>query len=153
MSLDHWVSIISAAIAFAGLMLVTVQLRDGTKKRNLDSLYQVYDVNRQLLSLGFSHPQLFNILADAKNVDPEWERRYLQLWLNQLSLVHSHLKHGGFDAEFADGLEKAIAEFMTLNNMQRHWHENRAFYPASFQSLVDSIGNKGAAPQAAPHFS
>jgi hypothetical protein len=139
MSSDHWVEIFSALVAFVGLLLVMVQIRDSTRQRRLESLNQVYDINRQLLSLGFSHPQLFDILTDAKNADPTWERRYLQLWLNQFSMIHSYLKHGGFDAEFQDSLERDIADFMTMQNMQRHWSRYGGFYPPSFQKMVNDI--------------
>jgi hypothetical protein len=139
MTIDQWVALFSASTSFAGLFLVVLQLRDTAKKGSLESLVQIYDVNRQLLSLGFSHPQLFNILVDATNVDPEWERRYLQLWLNQLSLIHSYLKHGEFDREFNDGLKREIADLMTLRNMQRHWKCHGEFYPPSFQALVNDI--------------
>ena len=70
MTLDHFVSLFSAAISFAGLLLVVLQLRDSNRQKEAESLVELYDINRQLLSLGFSHPQLFTILEDAKNADP-----------------------------------------------------------------------------------
>lgn len=136
---DHLVAIFSASISFIGLLLVVIQIRASTKQRNLEALYQIYDVNRQLLSLGFSHPELFMILADEDCFKPEWEQSYLQLWLNQLSLVHSHLKSGNFNREFPESLKRDIRYMMMLKNMQRHWSRYREFYPASFQRLVDDI--------------
>jgi hypothetical protein len=141
--LDHGVAIFSAAIAFAGLLLVAVQLHRATQQREAEALVKIYDVNRELLSLGFTHPQLFAILQDEENVDPIWQRRYLQLWLNHLSLLHLYLTHSVFAAELEDSESHALAEFMTLKNMRRHWQKNGEFYPVSFQKRVNAIIEKG----------
>ncbi len=144
-SADQWFTILSAFMSFVGLLFVAIQMRVATKQRKLEALHQASDVNRELLSLGFSHPPLFKILQDKKIADLEWERRYLQLWLNQLSVIHSHLRNGSFDTEFHDSLNRSISEFMELGNMQRHWKENGEFYPPSFQARVNEIIGKLAA--------
>lgn len=139
MSVDQMVAVFSALTSFAGLVFVALQMRDATRQRRQGSLSEIYDINRQLLSLGFDHPQLFAILVDKGCAEPEWERRYLQMWLNQLSLIYSTIKQGGFDPEFEQSLEWDIRFFMTLENMRRHWKRYREFYPASFQALVNGI--------------
>ena len=149
MSLDHWVSLFSTVIAFIGLLLVVKQLRDGTRQRETESLVELYDINRQLLSLGFSHPQLLDILNDAKDADPAWEQRYLQLWLNQLSLSYTYMQRSEIQAELRESMERNLVDFMTMDNMQRHWHRYGAFYPTSFQTCVNDILKKGEPPAAA----
>jgi hypothetical protein len=139
MMMDQWLGMFSALVSFTGLIAVAIQMRAATKQRRFEAMDQIYDINRQLLSLGFSHPQLFGVLADAKPADPVSEKHYLQMWLNQLALIHSHLKHGGFDAEFQDSLERDIGYFMELGNMQRHWKAFSEFYPKSFRTLVNGI--------------
>ena len=139
MSLDNWISLISALIAFAGLLFVVRQLRDGNQQQEMASLIEIFDTNRELLSLGFEHPQLFAVLRDTKNADPEWERRYLQLWLNQMSLIHSCLKRSVFESEVKSSLESQLAEFLTLQNMREHWQKHGAFYPVSFQVWVNGL--------------
>lgn len=139
MSLDHYVSLFSAGVSFVGMMLVVLQLRDSNKQRELESLVEVYDINRQLLSLGFSHPKLFAILADAENADPVWERYYLQLWLNQFSLIHVCLNQSVFKGELRDSLIGDLSDFFTQENMRRHWRHHGSFYQASFQKLVNGI--------------
>lgn len=137
MSFDQIVSLSSAFIAFAGLLLVAWQLRDGNKQQELASLVEIYDTNRELISLGFSHPQLFAILADTKDADLVWERRYLQLWLNQLSLINFYLRRSVCDNELKECLERSVTDFMLMENMRSHWEKYRQFYPASFQRMVD----------------
>jgi len=149
MTLDHAVALFSAFISFAGLMLVAVQLHQATRQRESESLVKLTDINRELLTLGFSHPELFAILEDAADADPVSERRYLQLWLNQLSLIHLYLKRSVVDTELRQSLERSLADFMTLKNMRRQWQRDRATYPDSFQRLVDGIIEKGQPSQTA----
>lgn len=149
MPFEQMVSLFSAVISFAGLVFVALQLRDGNKQQELASLVEIYDINRQLLTLGFSHPKLFEILADAANADPTLERRYLQLWLNQFALIHSYMEEAVFKRELKDSLTREVAEFFTMENMQRHWRHHGAFYPASFQAFVSDVLKNNEPPAAA----
>lgn len=150
MSPEANAAIVSAIIAFAGLLAVAKQMRDANRQREADALVKIYDINRELLTLGFSHPQLFSILNGAADVDPQQVRHYLQLWLNQMSLIHLYLKRSVFDRDLKESLERDIAYFMELKSMQEYWRQYRAFYPTSFQVLVDGIMKKGE-PPATPH--
>jgi hypothetical protein len=146
MSSDHWVSVFSTVISFAGLLLVALQIRDSTKQRESDSLVELYDINRQLLSLGFSHPVLLQILEDKKTTDPLMEKRYLQLWLNQLSLSFAYLQRSVAQPELRESLERNLVDFMTMENMRRQWQQYGSFYPASFQKSVNEILEKMEPP-------
>jgi hypothetical protein len=152
MPFDHYASLFSTVISFVGLLFVAIQIRDSTRQRESDSLVKIYDINRELLSLGFSHPQLFAILNDASHADPVWERRYLQMWLNQLSLIHTYVKRAAIRGELKDSLEQNVQDFMTMKNMRRQWRERGMAYPASFQKLVnDMIAKHEPPPPAAAH--
>jgi len=72
MSLDHWVPLFSTAISFSGLLIVIHQLRVNNKQRELGSLVHVFDINRQLLSLGFAHPKLFEIMPTCRMPTRRW---------------------------------------------------------------------------------
>lgn len=146
MTMDQWVSVFSALVAFAGLLAVAVQMRENTRQSRLGNISRIYDINRELLSMGFDQPVLFQILNGASGVDPLWEKHYLQMWFNQLSLVHLCLKRGGFDAEFQESLERDIGYFMMLESMRRHWDRFSIFYPDSFKDLVNGIIAKQASP-------
>ena len=139
MPLDQFLPFLSPAIAFAGFVVVIYQLRRGTKQRELDSLVRLYDINRQLITLGFSNRELFSILADADDADRTLERRYLQLWLNQFSLIYACMSYSVFQRELEDSLLRDVAEFMTMENMRRHWRHHGSFYPVSFQRFIDGI--------------
>lgn len=149
MPLEQVVSLFSAFISFAGLVFVALQLRGGNKQQELSSLVEIYDTNRELLSLGFSHPKLFEILADAEKADPVLERRYLQLWLNQFALIHAYMKESVFKRELKDSLLRDVSEFFTMENMQRHWRHHGSFYPVSFQEFVADVLKKNEPPKPA----
>jgi hypothetical protein len=139
MTLDQGIALFSATVSFIGLVFVGLQLRDATRQRTSDSLVEILDVNRELITLGFSHPQLFGILDDAKNADPIWEQYYLQLWLNQFSLIHSYLKESVLKGERRENLQRDLSDFMMMANMRRHWQKFGKFYPASFQEYVNEM--------------
>lgn len=138
MSFDQTVALFSALISFAGWLLVIVQLRDNTDQRRLESLLQVYGVNREIITLGFAHPELFQVLH-GKKADPLVEIHYLQLWLNQMALIHDFNQRRFLSAEMLEGVERDIRDFMTQENMRQHWKNHRQFYPESFQAYVDRI--------------
>lgn len=130
---------VALVFSFISIFLVIFQLHGHTEQRKIESLIQVYDINRQLLMLGFSTPELFDILQGSQNTDPVWERRYLQLWLNQMALINAIQDRGLFSAEQRESLERDMRDFLALDNMRRHWQSYRGYYPASFQTYVDSL--------------
>jgi len=151
MTLDQLVSLFSAAISFAGLIFVALQLRDTNRQRESEAIVKLYDVNRQLITLAFSHPVLFEVLEDKHIANPLLEKRYLQLWLNQLSLIHAFLKHAVVQLELQDELHRNLVDFLSMANMRKHWKHYGSFYPDSFQQRVNDILVKDGPPKRAAH--
>lgn len=149
MTKDQWISLFGALISLAGFLVVVLQMQEGLKQRRLEVLYQIYDVNRQLLMMAYSDPEIFKILNDKDGVDPDKEKHYLQMWLNQLSMIHSHLQSGGFDEEFSESLRTEIIDWMSCRNMQRHWDRFAYVYPPSFQKLANDILEEVGPPKVA----
>ena len=151
MTFDHIVALltvafagIGSAVSSIGLIFVAIQLRDSNRQRETESIVKLYDVNRELITLGFSHPTLFLIMEDEPIADALVQKRYLQLWLNQLSLMHTFLQHAVVRTELQEELHRNLADFLSLENMQRHWTEYGMFYPNSFQKRVNAILEKVA---------
>ena len=151
MTLDQCIALFSASVSFVGLVFVGLQLRAGTKQRTSDSLVKILDTNRELITLGFSHPHLFEILANEKETDPIWTQRYLQLWLNQFSLVYSYLQNSVLKGEAKENLERDITDFMASGNMRKHWQRFGKLYPTSFQTYINAILKKDEPPVKAAH--
>lgn len=133
-----WPSI-SNGIQIIGLFIVAWQLWIANKQRETDSLARLLDTNRQLISLGFSQPELLKILRDEKNVNPALEHYFLQLWLNHFSMAHAYIKHSFFRRERRENLTRGITGFMKMANMQHHWENEGQYYPPSFQKFVNKI--------------
>ncbi|GEM_PF-2607585 len=129
-------------VTLAGFLLVAWQMRDGNRQRKIESQIQLQAVNRELLTLGFSNPELFKVLEDAEDVDPKIETYYLQLWLNQFCLFDALSRSGGFKRDVRDSLEIDFRDMMQMNNMRRLWKKCGKFYPASFQESVNDILNE-----------
>jgi hypothetical protein len=148
-SFDNYIALSSALIALIGLLFVGLQLRAGLKQQQAQSLVEIFSTNRELLSLGFDHPKLFEVMTDDETIDPVIERRYLQLWLNQFLLIHTYFNQSVLKGELKDSLIRDLSDFFTQKNMQKHWHRYGRFYPESFQKLVNGILEKIEPPRSA----
>lgn len=126
-------------LTFAGLLFVAWQMRDANKQSKLESQIQLQGINRELIAMGFSKPELFEVMQGTKKVDATLERRYLQLWLNQLSLFHSLKVEGALQKDYEESCERDLRDMLELPNMRRHWKNYGKYYPASFQKSVNDI--------------
>jgi hypothetical protein len=142
----NWFALLQTIGIVGGLLLVMVQIRASTRQREMESLVEICGTNRELIGLAFSHPQLFAVLQDAKKTDHVWEQYYLQLWLNQFALTHCYLKQAVLKGEFKENLSRDVADFMSMENMRRHWQRCGKLYPASFQKFVGEILEKVEPP-------
>jgi hypothetical protein len=149
MPFEHIASLTNIVISIIGLSIVILQLRIGNRQRESEALVKILDTNRHLLTLGFDRPEMFSILNDVKKVDPMAERYYLQLWLNQFSLVHSYLMNSMLRGELRDNLKRDVSDFMAMHNMRKHWNKYGRFYPSSFQDFVNGIMKEIEPPKAA----
>ena len=139
MTIDQWLSATLDVISLLGFLVVIFQLRDANRQTKLESQVRLYDINRELIAMGFSKPELFQILKDTKTAEPLVERRYLQLWMNQLCLVHSFARSGTFTKEDQESFETDLRDMMAMKNMRRHWKEFEKYYPASFRRYVNHL--------------
>lgn len=126
-------------LTFVGLLFVAWQMRDGNQQRKIESEIRMYDINRELIAMGFDKPELFEILKDTNKGDSELERWYLQLWLNQLSMFHSLKAAGALQKDYEKSCERDLRDMFEKANMRRHWKKFGKFYPTSFQTAIDAI--------------
>lgn len=126
-------------LTFVGLAFVAWQMRDANRQRKLETQIRLYDINRELIAMGFSDDELFKVLEDSDKVDETKERRYLQQWLNQLCLIDSFKRSGAFETDVRDSFEIDFRDMMLMNNMRRHWTRFKKYYPTSFQRSVDNL--------------
>lgn len=142
----NYFAAVSMTVSFFSLMVVIVQLGELIKQRRAEAVGKIFDINRQLITLGFSNPELFGILHDEPGSDPRLERAYLQLWLNQIVQIFYTQQRGFLAADLRVSLEADARDLLKQENLQRHWRLCRQFYPASFQTYLDTLAGTGTEP-------
>ena len=135
----EWKVTLDNLLTLAGLLFVAWQMRDANKQNKLESQIQIQGINRELITMGFSKPELFEVMHGTSKVDATLERRYLQLWLNQLSLFHSLKVEGALQKDYEESCERDLRDMLELPNMRRHWRKYGKYYPTSFQKSVNDI--------------
>jgi hypothetical protein len=106
----NYFAAVSMAVSFFSLMVVIVQLGELIKQRRADAVGRIFAINRQLITLGFSNPELFGILHAEPGSDPRLERAYLQLWLNQVVQIFYTQQRGFLAADLRVSLEADARE-------------------------------------------
>jgi len=137
MEISEYIAVISTVISLTSLAVVVIELRHNRGQSKTSALIQIYDINRQLLSLGFSNPELFKIIGSGSESEEEYGRRYLQLWLNQMALIHHLNQRGLFTEPQWNSLRADIDYFLTIPKMREHWKAYRRYYPGDFQIFLD----------------
>lgn len=67
-----YVLAVALVFSFISIFLVVIQPHDLTAQRKIESLIQISNINRQLRTLGFSTPELFDILHGGKMPTRLW---------------------------------------------------------------------------------
>ena len=118
------------------LAVVFWELRQGRKQNRTGALIQIYDINRQLLGMGFDRPEFFQAIGGSAG-EEETVRRYLQLWLNQIALiVHLH-DQGLLTRSQWHSLQVDIECLFEKSELKNLWSEFRPFYPEPLRSFLD----------------
>ncbi len=123
-------------MSLVSLAVVFWELRQGRKQNRTSALIQIYDINRQLLGMGFDRPEFFRVIG-GKGGEGETARRYLQLWLNQIALI-VHLNEQGLltRSQWAS-LDADIESLFKNSELKTLWGEFSPFYPEPLRSFLD----------------
>lgn len=103
------------------------------------SINKIYDINRELIKIGFEEPVLFSVLREEAVDDIEAERKtkYIQLWINHLSVIWESYDNGFIREEQWISIKRDIIYTMALDSMQEHWRNVKAVYPDGFTQLIE----------------
>ena len=132
------VSYCALIVSGCSLLLVGIQVKLLRNQLRLDALIRLKDINRELLVLGFTHPELFEVL-NGNAIDPEKEKRYLQLWLNQIDVIWHGLKSNLFTKDYEAGLRRDISDMFQLESMRKHWNIASVYYSRGFVKYINRI--------------
>lgn len=107
----------------------------------LDLDMRVAAVNRELLTMAFNDPELFNVLDDKPLSNPHKERHYVQMWFNHVHTMWNVQKHGlKPEAEWYSDV-KDIALLFSLTIVKKHWEDSKSFFPADFVQFIATLKN------------
>lgn len=124
-------------------VFVYIQVRGYLKQLRFDALSRVLEINRTLLSLGFQNGALFDVLEGRSIPNVQIEKRYLQMWLNQIHLLWLAHREDLIDADHWEGHSRDFVSFVSLPNFKAHWQHTREFYSPDFGSFVDGLISGG----------
>ena len=123
-------------MSLVSLAVVFWELRQGRKQNRTGALIQIYDINRQLLGMGFDRPEFFCAIGGTSG-EGEMVRRYLQLWLNQIALIVHLNDQGLLTRSQWHSLEVDIECLFETSELKNLWSDFRPFYPEPLRSFLD----------------
>ncbi|MFT6238007.1 MAG: hypothetical protein ACJAQT_000076 [Akkermansiaceae bacterium] len=133
MEYSEW---IATTMSLVSLAVVFWELRQGRKQNRTGALIQIYDINRQLLGMGFDRPEFFCAIGGTSG-EGETVRRYLQLWLNQIALIVHLNDQGLLTRSQWHSLEVDIECLFETSELKNLWSDFRPFYPEPLRSFLD----------------
>lgn len=136
---EYTISLLALAVSLSTLWYLIVQVRAYTKQLKLDSLIKISEINREILSLGFSDSELFDILENDATENTKKAKRYYQLWLNQIDIIWHAQKYDLFDADDNESIRTDIADLFMLGGMRSHWDSVSKYYSKGLCKYIDGI--------------
>lgn len=132
LGISEWIAVVSVILAFASF---AVQLAITRRQSRAEALIKVCESNRELLTLGISQPRLLTLIG-SDDEETEIQRRYCQLWLNQVELMYRLHRPLSFSTEYWQGTLRDMRGFMQIPVMKAHWESNQQHYSDDFQRFV-----------------
>lgn len=126
------VSLISTSVLF-------FLMRTTSRQTSLDAYCRINDINRTLITIGFEDRELLDLLDGHQINDHQKAQRYLQLWLNQIAIIHASRKLCLIDNNLWNSMFCDASEFFELPIMRDHWSQVRQYYDPELQSLLDRM--------------
>ena len=129
--------------ALAGITLTLVQLHLFRRQLKLEALIQIMDSNREIVSLGFEHPDLWRALDCQDRAvlaeEATTQRRYLQLWTNHMQVMWAAWRLGLVSGSEWQAYRLDLAEGLKSPALRAHWESVARYYPREFQRLVTRL--------------
>jgi len=133
------ISTLALLVAIGSGAFVAVQVRAYLRQLRFDALSRILEVNRQLLLVGFEHPELLTVLEGQTIADFRMQKRYFQMWLNQVHLMWLAHKENLIDETYWDGHSRDFISLANLENFKTHWEGAKTYYEGEFRVFVDSL--------------
>jgi len=132
-------SLLALCVSVGTLFYTVRQVGLLRSQLKIDADLRVAAVSRELFTMAFQDPELFNLFEDKPLLNKQKERHYVQMWFNHVHTMWNVHEHGLIsDAEWYSDM-KDIALFFSINIVRKHWEESRGFFPANFVQFITSL--------------
>ena len=91
------------------------------------------------MKLGFSDDELFRIIRGEQINNQEKQKRFLQLWLNQTTVVFRAREVGMVGDDDWFGTRKDIVDLFQLESMRTHWNQVKGYYSPNLCEFVKEV--------------
>jgi hypothetical protein len=129
-------SVLALIVSLGSFIFVIVQVQLFRSQLRVDAYARIVASNKDLVCLGFENDQLLRILSGEEIENAEFQKRYLQLWVNHAEMIWTAREHGMLDDSQWHAMKKDIGELFSLKTCQAHWKKVLHCYSPEFNQFV-----------------
>jgi sRNA-binding carbon storage regulator CsrA len=131
----------SLILSLGTLIVISVQLYYFTNQLRIRSHIDILNINRDIISIGIENPHLLDTFKEENihNKKKEQKRRYVQLFMNQMSIIWKAYRLGLYDEAEWRAAKKDMQEMAESEIFMEKWRSSRNFYNEEFADFVDEI--------------
>ncbi len=85
---SFWLSHLEGIAASLAFFVLLWELNRNLRQRRYEAVMTIYAANRELIQMALDDPDLMAVLNGQEDVDTAKERRYVQLWVNHMEMIH-----------------------------------------------------------------
>lgn len=138
----EWFSALEGVVSLATLIVLLWQIGMLLRQLRFNAVLQIYDINRDLIGRALGDADLRNLLEGEAIADVSKEKRYYQLWINQIQLIYLGWRSHFLPRSSWIGLRKDIGDFAALPRFDSHWTKMAQYYPEEFRKFVEETKGK-----------
>ncbi|MBK1859360.1 DUF6082 family protein [Cerasicoccus arenae] len=138
----EWFSALEGVASLATLLVLLWQIGMLLRQLRFNAVLHIYDINRDLIGRALDDPDLRKVLDGEQIADASKEKRYFQLWINQIKLIHLGWRSRFLPRTSWPSLQKDIGDFTSLPRFQTNWKEVSQYYSGDFREFLEETKRK-----------
>jgi hypothetical protein len=133
------ISLLALAISLISVVYVYVQVKAQARQQQMDFHVRLIEINRELLRMGFDHPELLTLLRGEEIADKDKQTRFIQMWINQSLIMWLGKEQGTIGDDAWYSLRRDIATFINRPPMKIHWQQVAPYYIPAFANFMNGL--------------
>jgi hypothetical protein len=137
---EHWFDLLQTASIVGSLLTATIAIRENTRQRKVETLFELTKSHRDLWSNLFDRPQFWRVLRDDLDLETTPPTGEEELFVHLLILhIRAAFKARKSGMQFDDDAFDADVRQLFSRPLVRHvWSGVKGFQDAGFVAFVDS---------------